>query len=344
MLRRNFFALLAALLCLGILPAVAAEVPCLAGEALPENLAGIWITQVPEGEPLMLGDRVLRPGDVLTADQAAQMTFSGTLSQVEYLPIFSEGAAEAVSVTVGKQPSVPVAEDSAVETYKNMPINGKLKATGENLTFTVTRQPRRGTVELTADGGFTYTPKKNKVGIDSFTYTAAGADGKASREATVTITILKPTDASQYTDTEGLDCRFTAQWLKNTGIFTGETLGENLCFNPEKCVTRGEFVTMLVKALDIPVDETLTASGYTDEIPTWLQPFLAAAQRAGVTAGLPDQQTFAAHREITATEAAAMVETALDGTVEAMAALETAPDRPLTRAQAAQLLYQAAKK
>ena len=65
------------------------------------------------------------------------------------------------------------------------------------------------------DGSFIYTPKKNKVGVDSFTYTATDASGKVSREATVTIQILKPTDARQYTDTVGLDCRFEAEWLKN---------------------------------------------------------------------------------------------------------------------------------
>ena len=105
----------------------------------------------------------------------------------------------------------------------------------------------------------------------------------------------------------------------------------------------GEFVTMLVKTLDIPVDETLRAQGYTDEIPTWLQPFLAAAQRAGVTAVLESKETFGAGVEITAGEAASLVSAALDGTLEAMAEMESAPETILTRAQAAEILYQAAK-
>ena len=37
------------------------------------------------------------------------------------------------------------------------------------------------------------------MGVDSFVYTAADPAGKTSREATVTITILKPTEAAQYT-------------------------------------------------------------------------------------------------------------------------------------------------
>lgn len=332
--------LLAVMLCLGALPVSAQEVACFADTDVPEEMAGALLCDAPE-TGLVLGSRTLRSGDVLTAEQLSQVFYQGSQTQLEYLPIFADGTGENVVLTIGKQESAPVAEDSAIETYRNMPITGKLKVTGENLTYTVTRSCKRGTVEIAPDGSFTYTPKKNKIGIDSFTYTATNADGKQSREATVTITILKPTDDTQYTDTQELPCRFTAQWLKNTGIFTGETIGENLCFGPEKPVTRGEFITMLVKALDIPVDETLRAQGYTDEIPAWLQPFLAAAQRSGLTAALKNKETFGAEEIITNQEAMAMVDAALDGMTEVMAQEEG--DTPLTRAQAAQLLYQAAK-
>ena len=62
---------------------------------------------------------------------------------------------------------------------------------GEDMVCAIVRRPKRGTVTLQPDGRFTYTPKKNKVGIDSFTFTATDASGKTSREATVTITILQ---------------------------------------------------------------------------------------------------------------------------------------------------------
>ena len=45
-----------------------------------------------------------------------------------------------------------------------------------------------------------------------FTYTATDPAGNVSREATVTVDILKPTDARQYTDTVGQECRFAAEW------------------------------------------------------------------------------------------------------------------------------------
>ena len=162
------------------------------------------------------------------------------------------------------------------------------------------------------DGSFHYTPRKNKVGVDSFTYTAADPAGNVSREATVTITILKPEDARQYTDTAGKDCRFAAEWMKNTGIFVSESIGGNNCFQPEKQVSRGDFLTMLVGALDIPMDEEATFTGFRDEIPTWLQPYLAAAMRSGLTAGLPESETFGADMPVTGAEAAVMLQNALD--------------------------------
>ena len=385
MFRTRFLSCLTALCCLVGLAgtAAAAEVDCdsvycfsaedFSGET---SIAGICITDLPDNGTLLLGSRVLREGDVLTADQAAQMTFSpqlteaDTAAEVGYLPIYADDLADPAVMTIGirgKEHKAPVAEDSAAETYKNLPVTGKLKVTdpeGQAMTFTVTRQPKRGTVTIAEDGTFTYTPKKNKVGIDSFTYTAVDPAGKTSREATVTITILKPTDATQYTDTIGRECRFAAEWMKNTGIFVGESVAENPCFSPDKAVTRGEFVTMLVKALDIPTDEDLTLTGYTDDIPEWLQPYLAAAVRSGLTAGLPEQEVFGADEGITGAEVSVLLQNALDLTASetvsdgestvpvwaqtALAAMNgngfaLTADEALTREQAAVVLYQAAR-
>ena len=363
MLRMRFLCLLTALFCFGgvIGSASAAEVEagstyCFSTEdfSADPSITGICITDLPEEQgALMLGSRILQPGDILTAEQVAQMTFSPLSSEfdrtaeVGYLPIYETHVDGSAAMTIsirGKEDKAPVAEDSAMETYKNLPNTAKLKVSDpevQAMTFTVTRQPQRGTVEIKEDGSCTYTPKKNQVGVDSFVYTATDPAGKVSREATVTVTILKPTDATQYTDTLGKDCRFAAEWMKHTGIFVGESLGDSSCFGPDKEVTRGEFVTMLVKALDIPTEEEIVYTGYTDDIPKWLQPYLAAAVRSGLTAGLEEQQVFGAGEPITITEVSRILQNALDMTAEETFAEIT--DTPLTRADAAQVLYQAVK-
>ena len=344
-----------------------------------EPLAGICITALPEPETgtVMLGSRVIQPGDILTADQVAQMTFCPLRTEqdaqatVTYLPIYESrvaGSATAAISIRGKEDQPPVATDSAMETYKNLPNEGALQVSdpeGQSLTYTLVRAPKRGSVELRDDGSFVYTPKKNKVGVDSFTFTAADPAGNVSREATVTVQILKPTDAKQYTDTVGMDCRFAAEWMRNTGLFVGEKVSSQECFFPEKSVTRGQFLAMVVDALDIPTKD-VSYSAIPTDTPLWLRPYLAAAMRSGLTAGLPEAEdgSFDADAPITGGEVAVMLQNALDLSVS-REALETAvtheqapdwaaasltaladngimltADQVLTRGQAAQVLYQ----
>ena len=190
------------------------------------------------------------------------------------------------------------------------------------------------------------------MGTDSFTYTAADESGNVSRQATVTVTVLKPADKQTYADTVGASCRFAAEWMRNTGLFTGEQVGDTICFQPEKQVSRGEFVAMLVRSLDLPVEESADYTGFTDEIPSWLKPYLAAALRSGLTAGWKGT-VFDAQKPITGAEAALLLHNALDMPalgLEEQTALEVLsangvalPQEEMTRAQAAEALYRVSK-
>ena len=376
--------LICALLCLfGLVGGVlAAEVDCdatycfTAQDFSQENLTGICITGLPDPKTgtVMLGSRVLRSGDILAADQLEQMTFSPLRTEVDsvatvtYLPIYENRVEKAATMSIsirGKEDKAPVAEDMAIETYKNLPNEGKLKVSdpeGQTMTYTLIRAPKRGQVTIREDGSFTYTPKKNKVGVDSFVFTATDPAGHVSRQATVTVQILKPADNRQYTDTMGMDCRFEAEWLRNTGLFTGESISGQMCFFPDKTVSRGDFLAMTVKALDIPMEET-DFSGIPADVPMWLKPYVGAALRSGLLEGLPATETggFEANRAITGGEAAVMLQNALDLTMEEPATMENgeipvwAADsvavmgqhgvildygNALTRAQAAEILYQ----
>ena len=389
MFRVRFICLVLALCCLLSLGmvALAAEVECDATYCFTsmdfspseEPLAGICITDLPQDSgTVMLGTRVLQAGDILTAEQIAQMTFCPLSTQydtqacVSYLPIYADRVEPSATMTIairGKTDQAPVAQDSSLETYKNLPNEGTLKANdpeGKELTFTLVRGPKRGDVTLNADGSFTYTPKKNKVGVDSFTYTAADPAGNVSREATVTVQIVKPTDAKQYTDTVGKSCRFEAEWMRNTGLFVGESVNGQSCFLPDKTVSRGEFLAMMVELLDIPTQDVQTTS-LPEETPDWLKPYLLAAQRAGITDRLPDED-FDADAPITGGEAAVMLQNALDLSItqsaleaQQTAAIEEAAvpawaataltvmadnglalsaEAPMTRGEVAEVLYQ----
>ena len=379
--RSRILSAAAALVCMFSMavPALAAQVECddvycfaSSDFSTDETLAGICITGLPDSSTgtMMLGTRILQPGDILTIGQVAEMTFipvkgeSDREAVVTYLPIYSdrvESAAAMSIAVIGKTDQAPVAEDSALETYRNLPNEAQLKVKdpeGQAMTYTVTRIPKRGEVVIREDGSFIYTPKKNKVGVDTFTYTATDPAGNVSREATVTITVVKPSDATQYTDTAGKSCRFAAEWMKNTGIFVGENVNGNGCFQPEKEVSRGDFLTMLVGALEIPLEEEAAFTGFTDEAPEWLRPYLAAALRSGLTAGWPEGNEFRASQPITGAEAAVMLQNALDLAAETVVADEAVPvwaqqavstlsgygiqlsaSEPLNRGQAAEIMY-----
>ena len=374
---------LCCLLCIGA-GAAGAEVDCDAVYCFTaevfspeeEALTGICITDLPDPSAgtVLLGKRVLRKGDILTADQLEQLSFHPLLTQqdtqavISYLPIYQDRVEKNATMTIGirgKEDKAPVAEDFAIETYKNLPNTGVLKASDpeeQALTYTVVRYPKRGTVEVGSDGSFTYTPKKNKVGIDSFTYTATDPAGNVSRVATVTVQILKPTDSKQYTDTVGYDCRFEAEWLRNSGLFVGEQVGGNPCFYPDKTVSREEFLAMVVKLLDIPLEEEESAQLPADT-PQWLKPYLAAAQRSGLLDNWPEDAEM--RDAITGAEAAVLLQNALDLTVSsevleqvsaqqedvpawAMSSLAVLAENgvaldagaSMTRADAAEVLYQ----
>ncbi len=383
---RASFRMLTAALCIAAMSASAqaAQVDsngiyCFAGSdfsAESDEIAGICITDLPDAElgAVRLGNRQICPGDILTADQLGQMTFSPTPTEtdtsanVKYLPIFSGYTAPEAVMTIsihGKEDKPPVAEDSSMETYKNLPNTARLKVSDpeqQAMTYTVVRQPKRGTVEIMQDGAFLYTPKHNKVGTDSFTYTAADPAGNVSREATIIIKILKPTDSQQYTDTMGCDCRFAAEWMRNTGIFSGEVVNGQPCFHPDALVSRGQFLPMLMEVLDLPVEKNAVNTGFVDDAPTWLRPYLAAAFRSGIISGYPGAEgvEFRPDQPITSTEASAMAQNALsfaiptvldsDGIAatwahDAVSAVMDAEleipedDLALTRSATAQILY-----
>lgn len=387
MFQKRFVCLVAVLACLLSCTAAAmalevssGDVYCFSQEDFSgeEQLSGICITQLPEGSTgtVFLGTRILQPGDILTADQLAQLTFAPARTEVDadavvtYLPIYEnrvEGPATMTIAIRGKEDKPPVAEDFTLETYKNLPNEGSLKAMdpeGQPMTYTVIRQPKRGTVELREDGSFVYTPKKNKVGVDSFTYTATDTAGKVSREATVTVQILKPTETAQYTDTVGMECRFEAEWLRNTGLFAGEQLGGESYFQPHKPVSKGEFVAMVVRLLEIPGVDQEVYTQLAQNSPLWLKPYLAAAVRSGLLTGCPmnEEGKFDADSPITGAEAAVILQNALDlPEVRETANIEGKQDAPyshtaveimnthgialdaqacLTRERVAQLMYQ----
>lgn len=102
-----------------------------------------------------------------------------------------------VSLYVSAVNDVPVATSNSLLVNEDETATGNVTATDvetESLTYFVVDSPKNGILAFGSDGGYTYTPKVNFNGADSFTFKAN--DGAAdSNVATVAITVKPVNDA-----------------------------------------------------------------------------------------------------------------------------------------------------
>ena len=238
--------------------------------------------------------------------------------------------AAALTLTVGaqalfgwgkKEPApeegAPVARDLEITTYRDIPYEAQFLAAGEEgetLTFAVADQPRKGTVVVAGDR-FTYAPDEGVTGSDSFTYTAADSTGRVSAPATVKVEIQKPRSGVTYADTAGSSAAAAAQDLAEAGVFTGVKIGDQYYFEPDKTVTRGEFLAMVLETAGCEVT-AVTMTGFADDdaIPTWAKAYAAAGVAEGLVQGVSTDAgaAFRGDDPITYNEAATVLNRALN--------------------------------
>lgn len=225
--------------------------------------------------------------------------------------------------------TAPVAENLELKTYQNTSVGGCLSAydaEGGTLEYTITTQPVKGTIELGEDGCFVYTPAENKRGRDYFGYKVTDESGQTSQEATVIIKIEKVKRDVFYSDMRGRADEYAAASLAQRGIFTGEQLCGKYCFNPDKTVSRGEFLSMCMAVVGDEAIEAVFSTGFGDdaEIPAWLKGYIATAAMRGVVDSGTSETAFEPDKPITEVEAALMLDKAMNVTSVSYISLDDA--------------------
>ena len=223
---------------------------------------------------------------------------------------------------VQAEEGAPTAQDVELRTYRGIPVQGQFLASdaeGEDMTFAVVDQPRKGTVTIQG-ADFTYTPNEGVTGGDSFTYAATDSAGHVSRPATVTVTIEKTKSGVTYADTQGSTAAAAAQHLAEAGIFTGAKIGDQYYFQPDAEVSRSEFLAMVMETAGREVTP-VTMTGFCDDesIPTWAKAYAAAGVADGIVQGKTTAEgaAFRGDQAITFNEAATVLDRVLDlGDVE----------------------------
>ena len=219
---------------------------------------------------------------------------------------------------VSADSSAPVAENFEFETYRNVSFGGQLSAIdpdGDTLSFEITTQPVKGTIELCDDGSFVYTPLEGKKGKDYFGYKAVDADGNTSQEATVIIRLIKQKCEVSYADMAGNASYCSAIRLAECGAFIGKQMGGQYYFEPQHSLTRGEFLSMCLEITDADILNGVVSTGFTDDsdIPDWQKSYVSTAVKCGITKGFSGTEGvfFDAHAEISRAEAMVMLSRAL---------------------------------
>ena len=346
----------------------------------PSPASGVYLRGVPDETlgTLRLGARALRSGDVLPADALDSVVFvparaCDDQACVSYSPIWGDTLGEDAVLTVrlrSGENQAPIARDVKLETYRDLEKTGRFDAEdpdGEVLTYRIVQTPKRGSLRVEDDGTFLYTPKPHKVGTDRFTYTVCDPSGAESEEATVTIEILKPMDKATYADMQGDRAEFEALWMRSSGLLEGSEVTGHLCFRPEETVTRAEYLVMVMKLADIaPETDAEPTFCDSDAAPAWMRGYLCSALRRGIVQGIrrPEGLCFCPHAPVTQAEAAVIARNILDlefpdsssvfagdavpawagpsvaALAEAGIPLRGEADAPLTRRDAACMLYQ----
>lgn len=153
----------------------------------------------------------------------------------------------------------PEAGDLSVDTQSGIAVFKSFGASdpeGDEVTFEVVSYPNHGSVEITDGGQFVYRPTSTYSGNDKFSYRAVDVYGASSEEKTVKIKVSRPAADVYFKDMQNHWAHNSAIKMASTGLMSGENTDNDVLFNPEGEMTRGDFLAL-----------SLIMAGLEEEIP-----------------------------------------------------------------------------
>lgn len=260
---------------------------------------GLMLAGLPSASvgQLMLGDRALMEGNVISSDEFDLLTFvpagdSEFRADVCFVPLWSEGAfdaaAEPVTVTLNyfkNLNSPPAAAELTLETYAGMPIVVTLSAydhDGDPLSYTLVSADDKGSLSYNGTE-LVFTPAGGETGTAHFTYYAADSAGNTSAVTKASISIKKRKDEFTYADLSSPTSEYASVKLAQEGIFRGESFGDVNLLSGSEPFSRAEFVALCMAALraEPAFGVDFTAEGLS----AWQSPYIAAALASGALDG-----------------------------------------------------------
>jgi len=295
-----------------------------------DTFDSITITKLPKSSEgtLMLAGRRLGENSVVKRKNIPSLVFIPASKEVTeckfYFTIDKLAGGEEIEFIIkladkiNYEPKIEEeAQDSfAKTTQREIGVYGKLTASdpeGDKIEYIIVSYPESGTLNLMNKntGEYIYTPKNSYTGKDSFIFVARDEWGNYSTPKKVTVSVTERMSEVVYHDMKDRSEYNSAVKITAMGVMSGELLGDHNYFNPDKTVTRAEFLAMAMKALGIRPTESNSSTYFddNDEIPTALLPYVVTAQKMGAVLGVFKDSAllFRPNESITKYEAAVML-------------------------------------
>lgn len=292
------------------------------------KISSITVTKLPQSTDgvLRLGESEVREGQTISAANLSFLTFSFLGNEIKNSAFCFYTDLGRYEIRCGlfslpyenNRPIVSSDGDAAVSvgTYRDVSYFGWLDAydpDGDALVYEIIEYPQNGSLQLTkTTGQFQYVPEEGFVGEDGFRYVVADRYGNYSGSAQVSMTVSDRNREFLYTDMEDSEAHVAAIALTEKGIMTSSENDGTYYFYPSEQVTRAEFVSMAMRTVGI--EDLATAQTFfadDEEIPKEYRGYVATAQKLGY----------------------------ICGKIDADGELVFAPNEPITRAEAANVIY-----
>ncbi len=262
------------------------------------DIKEITISSLPdakEGELLYMGNEV-KIGQTIDVD---------TVSSLEFIPYGSHVTFSEFSFSVGdslydvtgmiyildSDNTSPTIRDISVgkyvSAYTDISYKGHLSGydpDGDEIEYMIVNYPQNGILLLDSrHGEYEYHPRSGFSGKDSFKYVLIDQYGAYSAAETVVIHVESVSEEEKYVDMDDSSAYVEAITLARSGILGGREVGGKLMFLPNETMTRGEFISIILKCCDVELKNTTLRTVFEDDndIHPSIKPAAAAAYELG---------------------------------------------------------------
>lgn len=264
---------------------------------LGEDLSYITVTVLPQTEAgtLVFNGQSVAKGQNLPASQLEYLKFvpSGDIPMASFSFTCDsqsyQGNEMVCEMIFSDSPnSPPVASDSKIETVENISCFAKLNISepnGDPFNVKVITYPSNGYLKLSAKGEIVYTPVKDFHGNDKMVFAVTDAFGNESQTATLSITVEENQSGIYFADMENSQEHLYAHKMCQSDVMIYRYENGSYYFEPEKQVSKMEFLVMLMNVAELDTGITAVADSMVRDdtgLSSGLKGYLTAASEQGL--------------------------------------------------------------